>query len=95
MLWRKGGICGKSITALHESEVMKYNNHETITMASFKTVEVKQEPQRSSLLSSSIKTFLQVYWHTWPAFLRLGNIEHFHFCVLTPIHTHQINTAAK
>jgi hypothetical protein len=35
-------IYGKSITALYKSENMKYNNHETMRMASFKTEEVKQ-----------------------------------------------------
>jgi hypothetical protein len=35
-------IYGKSIAALHKSEKMKYNNHETKRMTSFKTVEVKQ-----------------------------------------------------
>jgi hypothetical protein len=36
------GIYGKSTTALYKSEEMKYNNHETMRMTSFKTVEVEQ-----------------------------------------------------
>jgi hypothetical protein len=35
-------IHGESITALYKSEKMKYNNHDTMTMSSFKTVEAKQ-----------------------------------------------------
>jgi hypothetical protein len=35
-------IYRKSITALYKSEKMKYNNHETMTMANFKTMEIKQ-----------------------------------------------------
>jgi hypothetical protein len=40
------GIYGKSITALYKSENMKYNNHETMQMASFKTVQVKQRQMK-------------------------------------------------
>jgi hypothetical protein len=79
--------CHFSLTTQCPSRAMtSYNSHTQRRVTNI-CARVCSSEVRSLLLSSSIKTFLQVYWHMWPPFLRLGNIKHFHFCVHAQVYT--------